>query len=546
MSASQAVLTIILGNIIVLVPILLVSHMGARYGVPFAVAVRSSFGVRGACCRPLSAGRWLAAGSASRRGLVERSCSLWRLSFLGRPLQGTPIPGLGISAIQLTAFLLFWVVQIAVVTKGLGAVRALETWTAPLKLAVCAILAIWALRAGHGLHGVWIGPSAFAPGGPKAGRFWTVFWPSLTAMIASWAPLALNVPDFSRFARSQGDQILGQALGLPVPMGLLAVVSVLTTSATAIVYGHAIWDPVALAGRFSGPVAVLGLAVILLDTVSVNIAANLVAPAYDFSSVWPRRVSYRLGAYIAAAIGVVIMPWRLLDTSHVYIYVWLTGYAVLLGPICGIMIADYWLMRRTRLVVGDLYEPEGRYRYTGGFNVVALAAFLGGVAPNLPGFLQSVRSNDIRGPADSLEFGLRLRLDRGPAYRASRLCRPKPLRLRPSALARRFGTRKLEQVASQKPVRCSSTRPCAVGSWARADGGGRWHGRGGIVALASPGSGTGAGHPAEGFAKVRLVAKAAGQGDRSERSSARHHHVLGARQDVCGQYKPAADGRCCA
>ncbi len=170
-------------------------------------------------------------------------------------------------------------------------------------------------------------------------------------------------------------------------MGLIALASVITTSATVVIYGHAIWDPVALSGTLAGPLVLLGLIVITIDTISCNIAANLVGAAYDFSSLAPGRISYRTGGLITAVIGILIMPWKLLATTGGYIFVWLTGYSALLGPIAGILIADYWLIRRTRLDVEDLYRDGGRYAYAGGWNAKALLAFAIGVLPNLPGFL---------------------------------------------------------------------------------------------------------------------------------------------------------------
>lgn len=169
-------------------------------------------------------------------------------------------------------------------------------------------------------------------------------------------------------------------------MGLIALASVITTSATVVIYGEAIWDPVALSGRFEGPLVLLGLVVISIDTISCNIAANLVSSAYDFSSVWPARISYRTGGMITATIAILMMPWKLLASSGSYIFVWLAGYSALLGPIAGILIADYWLIRRTRLAVDDLYRTDGAYAYRGGWNPAALVAFAAGVLPNLPGF----------------------------------------------------------------------------------------------------------------------------------------------------------------
>jgi NCS1 family nucleobase:cation symporter-1 len=208
-------------------------------------------------------------------------------------------------------------------------------------------------------------------------------------MSGYWGALALNIPDFTRFARTQKDQALGQAIGLPGPMALLALVSVIVTSATVIIYGHAIWDPVKLAGNIGGIGVMIGLVIITIDTISVNIAANLVGPAYDFSSLWPRRITYRIGGYITVALGALIAPWKLLATTQGYIFVWLTGYGALLGPIAGIMIADYWIIRRTRLDVPALYAAQGPYSYARGWNPAALIAFAVPVLLNLPGFLHS-------------------------------------------------------------------------------------------------------------------------------------------------------------
>jgi len=279
--------------------------------------------------------------------------------------------------------------QMFFVRKGLLTIRRLETWTAPAKILICAALVWWAVDRAGGVGPVFAAPSAFAEGGAKAGQFWLIFWPALTAMVGYWATLALNIPDFTRFARSQRDQALGQAIGLPPMMGLIALASVITTSATVVIYGRAIWDPVALAGTMAGPFVLLGLIVITVDTVSCNIAANLVSSAYDFSSLWPAKISYRSGGMITATIGVLIMPWKLLATTNGYIFTWLAGYSALLGPIAGIMIADYWLIRDARLDVEALYRADGAYTYRRGWNPAALIAFAAGALPNLPGFLKT-------------------------------------------------------------------------------------------------------------------------------------------------------------
>jgi len=389
MSALQAVTTVLLGNLVVLVPILLIGHAGSRYGVPFAVLVRSSFGVRGAKL-PALARALVACGWYGIQTWIGGSTLLALLNvILHQNLNGAPLPWLGIGIGQLTAFVVFWLMQIIFVTKGLDAIRKFETWTAPLKILVCLGLVWWAVQSAGGAGPILARPSEFIPGGVKQGQFWPVFWPIFTAMSGYWGALALNIPDFTRFARTQKDQALGQAIGLPGPMALLALVSVIVTSATVIIYGHAIWDPVKLSGNIGGIGVMIGLVIITIDTISVNIAANLVGPAYDFSSLWPRRITYRIGGYITVALGALIAPWKLLATTQGYIFVWLTGYGALLGPIAGIMIADYWIIRRTQLDVPALYAVQGPYSYISGWNPAALIAFAVPVLLNLPGFLHS-------------------------------------------------------------------------------------------------------------------------------------------------------------
>jgi nucleobase:cation symporter-1, NCS1 family len=387
MSAGQAVLTVLLGNLVVLVPMLLVGHAGARWGVPYAVLARASFGWKGARV-PAVARAVVACGWYGIQTWIGGGALLTLLGVIvGRKLEGAPLPVLGIGLGQLLAFFAFWAIQLLFVTKGLTAVRKLETWTAPIKVAICGLMVWWAVSKAGGLGPIFHQPSAFVAGGAKAGQFWSVFAPALTAMVGFWATLALNIPDFTRFARTQGDQIIGQAVGLPAPMGLLALVSVVTTSATVLVFGKAVWDPVQLAGDIGGIAVVVGLLIISLDTVCCNIAANLVGPAYDFSALWPSKISYRTGGWITAGIGVVIMPWKLLETTQGYIFTWLVGYGALLGPIAGILIVDYWIVRKAALAVDDLYVRDGAYAYRGGWNPAAIIALVLGVLPNLPGFL---------------------------------------------------------------------------------------------------------------------------------------------------------------
>ena len=387
MSALQAVLTILLANVIVLIPMLLIGHAGTRYGIPYAVLARASFGTSGAklpaLLRAIVACGWFGIQTWFGGQIL---LALAR-AVMHQQLTGPILPGLGINLAQLICFLLFWALQCA--TMGLESIRKLETWTAPLKIAICFILLYWVYQQTGGFHAEFNRPSQFVEGAAKAGQFWQTFWPSLTAMVGFWATMALNIPDFTRFARSQRDQLLGQAIGLPLPMALIATLSVLVTSATVILYGKAIWDPVELTSRMSGIVVLLALLVLLVDTMCVNLAANLVGPAYDFSALNPQRISYKTGSYITATIGLLMMPWKVLESTQGFIFTWLIGYSALLGPIAGILIVDYYWIRKMRIDIDALYRSHGRYCYTGGWNRRALLAFALGVLPNVPGFLHA-------------------------------------------------------------------------------------------------------------------------------------------------------------
>lgn len=389
LSALQAVGIVLLGNVIILIPMALIGHGGAKYGVPFAVLVRSSFGWRGAGI-PALARAVVACGWFGIQTWIggEALLTLLGVAF-GHKLEGAPLPVLGIGVSQLAAYAFFWVVQLFFVTKGLDTVRKLETWTAPLKVIICIALVWWALSKADGLGPILAQKSAYAPGGAKAGRFWADFGPALTAMTGFWAALTLSIPDFTRFARDQKEQIIGQAVGLPPPMAGLAAVAVIVTSGTVLIFGKPIWDPVALSGQIGGVAVLVGLLIISLDTVSCNIAANLVGPAYDLASVFPSKVTYRMGAYITAIVSVLIMPWKLMQSTQGYIFVWLGGYGTLLGPLAGIIIADYWLLRRAQLDVDGLYDAAGPYTYSKGWNGAAIFAFLLGMAPSVPGFLKA-------------------------------------------------------------------------------------------------------------------------------------------------------------
>lgn len=386
----QAVITVLLGNLIVLIPMMLNGHAGAKYGVPFPVLLRSSFGTSGAKLPALLRG-FVACGWFGIQTWVGGFAIYQIINAVSdNAIAGAVLPFIGIDFTQLLCFLGFWAIQLVFITKGTESIRWLETLAAPFLLLSAIALLVWAYVQAGGFGDMLSVPSEFVPGGSKEGQFWLVFWPGLTGMVGFWATMTLNIPDFTRYARSQRDQFAGQALGLPLPMAMLALVSVFVTSATVIIFGEAIWDPVVIAGRMGGTGVIVGLVALTIATLTTNLAANVVAPANGFSNLAPGKISFRMGGYITAAIGIAMMPWKLLESAGSYLFIWLIGYSSLLGPIAGIMITDYFFIRKCKLDSEALYAENGDYSYSRGWNINALIALFSGVAPNLPGFLHAI------------------------------------------------------------------------------------------------------------------------------------------------------------
>jgi NCS1 family nucleobase:cation symporter-1 len=367
MSWKQALATIFLGNVIVLVPMLLNSHAGARYGIPFPVFARSAFGVLGAnipsVARALVACGWFGIqtwiGGQAIHTILLSLWPAWR-----------EMPG-GIWI----CFFAFWAVNMWVVLRGVESIKFLESWGAPFLLVISLALMAWAyMRAGG-----W-GPMFRAEGKFRSfGEFFPFFVVSLTGMVGFWATLALNICDFTRYARDQRSHIVGQSLGLPLTMTLYSFIGIAVTSMTVSIFGEAVWDPVQLAGRMGSPLAVaVALAGVAVATLTTNVAANIVSPANAFSNLWPRGISFRTGGLMTGILGIAMMPWKLLANYETYLYTWLVGYSGFLGPIAGILICDYFLVRRKIILIGDLYLRGAFYEFSGGFNWNGIAALAAG------------------------------------------------------------------------------------------------------------------------------------------------------------------------
>lgn len=372
----QALLTITLGNVIVLIPMVLNAHAGTKYGIPFPILARAPFGTLGsnipALLRAVVACGWFGIqtwiGGQALNSLIILFFPQWAVFSWG--------PAIG--------FMIFWGMNVYFIVKGTESIKLLESLGAPFLLITALGLLIWAYINGGGFGPILSQPSKFK----TSLDFWKFFVPSLTGMVGYWATISLNIPDFTRYAKSQKSQILGQAIGLPPTMAFFSFIGIAVTSATVVIFGEAIWDPIVLLSKFESPVLVfISLVALIIATLTTNIAANVVSPANDFANLFPKKINFVKGGLITAVIGIVMMPWKLLSDFSAYIFGWLIGYSSFLGPIAGILICDYFIIRKQKLEVKDLYIRNGIYEYKKGFNPKGIIALFSGVFIALIGLL---------------------------------------------------------------------------------------------------------------------------------------------------------------
>ncbi len=382
----QAIITILLGNTIVLLPMVLNGHAGAKYGIPFPVLARASFGVKGAnipaVLRAIVACGWFGIQTWIGGFALYLMLKLWFPSLENLP---AIFPAwVGLQTGPAITFILFWVLNMAVVYRGVESIKKLLVFKAFFLPAAALALLFWAINASNGLGSILTQPSKFTTNA----EFWHYFFPALTGMVGFWATLSLNIPDFTRYATSQKAQVIGQAIALPASMTLFSFIGVVVTSATTVIYGHTIWDPLVLAGKFESKLLVsIAMIAVAISTLATNIAANIVSPANDFANLAPKHIDFKIGGYITGIIGLFIFPWKLIADPNGYIFTWLIAYSGLLGPIGGIMIIDYFFIRKKELQVAQLYQTSGAYTYINGINPSAIVALLLGILPNVPGFL---------------------------------------------------------------------------------------------------------------------------------------------------------------
>jgi len=392
----QSILTIFLGNTIVLIPMILNGRAGTKYGIPFPVFARASFGVRGAnipaLLRAIVACGWFGIQTWIGGFAIYQMLRVWIPSLENLP-ELFP-ESFDLHTGPAITFVLFWLLNMYVVYLGVDSIKRLLVFKAYFLPAAALALMFWAISETDGLGPILDQQSKFA----SSAEFWNFFFPALTGMVGFWATLSLNIPDFTRYAKSQKSQVNGQIIGLPPSMTLFAFIGVVVTSATFIIYGETIWDPVVLAGRFESKILVsITMIAIAISTLATNIAANIVSPANDFANLSPGKIDFRKGGYITGIIGVLIFPWKLIADPNGYIFTWLIAYSSLLGPVGGIMIADYYYIKRQTLNVNELYKLKGEYTYSNGFNKSSVIALLLGIIPNAPGFLLTVGliSNEV-------------------------------------------------------------------------------------------------------------------------------------------------------
>ncbi|HET6231257.1 MAG TPA: NCS1 family nucleobase:cation symporter-1 [Longimicrobiaceae bacterium] len=375
----QAMLTILLGNCVVLVPMILNAHAGTKYGISFPVMCRAAFGTVGAnvpamlravvACGWFGIQTWI--GALALDSLMAAAWPGWQSLAAGKAI----------------AFAAFWLLEVAIIARGVEGIKHLGSLAAPVLMTGATAILIWAVIHGGGLGHILNESQRLQKG---HGDFWALFPAALTANVGYWATLSLNIPDFTRYAKSQRSQALGQAMGLPTTMTAFAFIGVAVTSATIVMYGHAIWDPIEVVARIgSKAVIIAGALVVLAAQLHTNMAANVVSPANDFSNLSPRRISYVTGGLITAVIGILMMPWKLYSDASAYIFTWLIGYSSLMGALGGILIADYWVLRKQKLDLADLFRENGRYSYRGGWNPRAMVALVVAILPVVPGFIRA-------------------------------------------------------------------------------------------------------------------------------------------------------------
>lgn len=386
----QAVVTVILGNIIVLIPMALIAHSGPKYGIPFPVLIRSSFGVEGAKVTALLRA-FVACGWFGIQSCIAGNALFLIATYIFPGIRSSRYLGnlIGLELAPFICIIIMVLLHASIIHYGIGMIKKIEVIASPILFLFGIGLFLWAYLQVGSLSTLFEASKSLS----KANNinFWSLFWPGLTAIIGFWATVALNIADFTRFVKSQKDQVIGQAIALPATMAMFSFVGIIATSAAIVIFGKAIWDPLELIKSFGhNPLLIFPLIGLILATICCNMAANVVSPANDFSNLFPKFINFKIGGYITCVVGVIILPWKLIADPEGYIFKWLIAYSSLLGAVGGVMVSDYYLIRKSLLKLDDLFKVEGEYTYFKGWNFRAFSALLIGITPNIPGFLAEV------------------------------------------------------------------------------------------------------------------------------------------------------------
>jgi NCS1 family nucleobase:cation symporter-1 len=386
LSPWLAVFNVVLGNVIILIPIQLNSHAGTKYGIPFPVFARMTFGSIGAhipsLSRAITACGWNAIQSWIGGAAVVSLIAVFVPSFQNLP------------AAQYIGFFIFLGFVCWIAASGEKAIRILETFSAPVLIVLTLGLFVWSLMlasgSGHGFSEVIQAETNYEALAATPGGFWKVFLGGLTANIAFWATMALNIPDFSRYAKNQKAQFRGQLYGMPLAMAACAFIGAFFAQATKIANltgdGQPVFDPTVALQYLNYPVLTFVVSIgVIVATITTDIAANVVAPANGFSNLSPKRISYAVGVIISCIIAIVYQPWYIFGSAGGFIFGWLDVYGGILAPIAAIFIADYYIVKKRNIDVRALYQGAGgRYWYNSGWNLRAIAAWVcGWILPTL-------------------------------------------------------------------------------------------------------------------------------------------------------------------
>lgn len=373
LSPLAAIINVAIGNLIVLIPMQLNSHAGTKYGIPFPVFAKISFGKAGAqlpsMARSIVAAGWCAVqcwvGGAAVSSIIGIFYSGWDVNGTGRFI----------------GFFLFMGINLYIALKGSEGIKWLEAIGSPILIFVVAGLLIWTLKLGADVgfsFGDLMAMSADHKLILQNGGWWFVFLSGITSNIAVWATLALNIPDFSRYAKGQKEQFRGQMFAMPISMIALAVIGALFAQVTNLAYGKAEYDPTIVLLHLDNKILILVVAIAtIIATLTTNIAANIVAPANGFSNLNPRKISYKHGVIITTVLCLAFRPWWMFGSAGAFMFSFLGTVGTILGPSAAIFVADYVIVKKKRVDLRDLYsEDKGRYTYYKGWNIKAIVAWV--------------------------------------------------------------------------------------------------------------------------------------------------------------------------